>query len=66
MSQAAFMRFLAATGSPETDASRQMRERMEKSGAAFERDMRFNVGVARRAMVLSEIFGQPVSKRRKR
>ena len=36
-----------------------------KSGPASLWDMRFDAGTARNAMVLSEIFGPPVSKRRR-
>ena len=64
MSSEAFMRYLAATGGPGPEAMRQIRARMEKSGATAQWDMRFNVNVARKAMVLSEIFGRPVSKKR--
>ena len=63
MSSEAFLRYLVATRGSETEATRQMRERMEKIGATIDMNMRFNVNVARRAMVLSEIFGSPVSKR---
>ena len=66
MSSEAFLRYVAATRGPETDAMRKARARMERVGAMVEWDMRFNVNVARRSMVLSEIFGSPVSKRRGR
>ena len=60
----AYLRYLAATGGPEPGLARQARKKTEKSSAITPMELRFNTGVARKAMVLSEVFGPPVSKKR--